>query len=885
MKISHLASFGIPEVIVNCWREKLGSSLLPVQEKAVKEANILEGASLMISAPTSSGKTFCGELAAAATIFKRKKAIFLVPLKSIAEEKYFDFTARYSALGIKVVISTRDRKEFDLDLERGDFHLAILVYEKFNQLLIKNIDLLSSVDLILIDEVQIIGDRSRGASLELALLKVLVSDYSPQIVALSAVLKEPEKLANWLGCELLEDHYRPVELRQGVLTAKRFRYRTFNSQSEGQESLSDVAADEPEELLLVNIEHLVAKGEQLLVFLKSKRSCEQLAATLAERNFWPTAAATSDRLQVEVVSSLGEKLLAMLQSGVAFHHADLSYQQRKTLEDGFRQGEIKALISTTTLAMGVNLPAQTVFIDCYKYQVGEYSGKPMVVPLAWSEYEGMSGRAGRLGSNGEFGRSILIATSTLEEETIWDMYVNGTPDSIESQLGSRLSVDVVLDLVASRTATQSDQLTGLLTRSLYARQKGGFDEEEIAQALCRLEKMKLVFRRENNLEPSPLGGLISLRGIGVDSGMAIVAQLKRFGGVDKLSWLYTALSLPDSGATQIFVNHAEDSVGVYRQQLSRYVHDNGEVSPQLQRLTDEDYLVTDDQKNRLKAALLLLDWTGRLPTVEIESRYHVNIGAILQVAETTAWLLEGAAAIAQLLNSSAALVGFLRRLSIAVGCGYDPQGTRLGFKAEQRDLALALQQKGIVAANQLTDENRAAIAGVVGTERADLLIKKFSKTNNKKQAEAKEASKMPQLKLWGCERGNRVVINYNNTEIDITPKSFNYLFKLTAARLLSIDGWLSKEEIEPGFNQAKNIYRIKQELKRYATGLERCIENNKAGRYRINLQPAQIRIDYESMDSFADRELAELARRLQEKRVVERDFPVVEVEKALADGR
>ena len=153
MKISHLASFGIPEVIVNCWREKLGSSLLPVQEKAVKEANILEGASLMISAPTSSGKTFCGELAAAATIFKRKKAIFLVPLKSIAEEKYFDFTARYSALGIKVVISTRDRKEFDLDLERGDFHLAILVYEKFNQLLIKNIDLLSSVDLILIDEV------------------------------------------------------------------------------------------------------------------------------------------------------------------------------------------------------------------------------------------------------------------------------------------------------------------------------------------------------------------------------------------------------------------------------------------------------------------------------------------------------------------------------------------------------------------------------------------------------------------------------------------------------------------------------------------------------------------------------------------------------------
>ena len=96
---------------------------------------------------------------------------------------------------------------------------------------------------------------------------------------------------------------------------------------------------------------------------------------------------------------------------------------------------------------------------------------------------------------------------------------------------------------------------------------------------------------------------------------------------------------------------------------------------------------------------------------------------------------------------------------------------------------------------------------------------------------------MSQLRLRGLMRGDRVYFNFKNTEIDITPKSYNYLYKLTVARFLKPEGWLSKDEIEPGFNQAKNIYRVKQELKRFATGLEQRIENNGSGFYRINLSP------------------------------------------------
>lgn len=121
---------------------------------------------------------------------------------------------------------------------------------------------------------------------------------------------------------------------------------------------------------------------------------------------------------------------------------------------------------------------------------------------------------------------------------------------------------------------------------------------------------------------------------------------------------------------------------------------------------------------------------------------------------------------------------------------------------------------------------------------------------------------MPLLKLRGLLKGERVRICFNEAEIDLTPKSFNYLYKLGAARFLKPEGWMSKEEIEPGFNQAKNIYRVKQELKRFATGLENMIENNKSGFYRLNLKPEQIKIDVESMEAYSDFELAELTKRL-----------------------
>jgi helicase len=124
---------------------------------------------MVIQAPTSSGKTFIGEMAAVRAALNRKKAVYLVPLKALAEEKYRDFTEKYGSYGIRVIVSSRDFREFDADLEKGDFSIAIVVYEKMAQLFARRPERFEEVTLVIVDELEMLADEKRGQTLELLL--------------------------------------------------------------------------------------------------------------------------------------------------------------------------------------------------------------------------------------------------------------------------------------------------------------------------------------------------------------------------------------------------------------------------------------------------------------------------------------------------------------------------------------------------------------------------------------------------------------------------------------------------------------------------------------------------------------------------------------------
>ena len=195
MRVFELGRYNIPDEIIDSWIEQIGQNLLPVQERAIKRYRVLDGNSLIISSPTTSGKTFVGEIAALKGVMEKKKVIYLVSLKSLAGEKYLDFRRKYEQFGIRTVVSSSDHREYDQVIEDGDFGIAIIVYEKMSQLMVKNPFLLKNTALVIIDEFQEIGDPHRGPGLEITLTKISTSSYRSQILGLSPVLGNTETLA------------------------------------------------------------------------------------------------------------------------------------------------------------------------------------------------------------------------------------------------------------------------------------------------------------------------------------------------------------------------------------------------------------------------------------------------------------------------------------------------------------------------------------------------------------------------------------------------------------------------------------------------------------------------------------------------------------------
>ena len=193
--------------------EKEITKLRPAQEKAVKKG-LLEGKNLLVCTPTASGKTLIAELAALKSIIEIKgKAVYIVPLKALASEKYRDFKRRYSNIA-KIALSIGDIDSSDQYL--AEYDLLIVTAEKMDSLLRHNATWVSDIKTVIVDEIHLLNDTERGPTLEilLTILKQLLKNA--QLIGLSATIGNAEELAEWLSADLIVDEWRPVKLHKGI---------------------------------------------------------------------------------------------------------------------------------------------------------------------------------------------------------------------------------------------------------------------------------------------------------------------------------------------------------------------------------------------------------------------------------------------------------------------------------------------------------------------------------------------------------------------------------------------------------------------------------------------------------------------------------------------
>lgn len=194
--------------------DRLGiKTLRPAQQKAIDQG-VFEDENILVCTPTASGKTLVGEMAVYHSVLsERKKGIYVVPLRALASEKYKEFKKRYPKLKIALASGDIDSKDEYL----SDFDVIITTSEKLDSLLRHHVSWLSRVSVLVVDEIHLLNDPSRGPTLEVLITILRGQLPSLQIIGLSATIGNAKELASWLDAQLVEDNWRPVRLEKGVL--------------------------------------------------------------------------------------------------------------------------------------------------------------------------------------------------------------------------------------------------------------------------------------------------------------------------------------------------------------------------------------------------------------------------------------------------------------------------------------------------------------------------------------------------------------------------------------------------------------------------------------------------------------------------------------------
>lgn len=366
---------------------------------------LLADSSVLVCAPTSSGKTTIASFAQHLALSKRSKCFYTTPIKALSNQKFNDSIDEFGKDSVGLI--TGDKAV------NPEAELLVMTTEVLRNMIYAKSDLLKGLEYVILDEVHYLQDASRGAVWEEVIVHL---PKEIKLICLSATISNAHEVANWIkdvrgSCKAVQHNVRPVPLNKFFMFCSRSKPKKLvnidsaSSIGKVNKLLSKISHTVRPPRLYEIIDYLI-EDEKLpaIFFIFSRQKCNEAAYSIWQeyKNLvTPAEQAQLQKLADDAIEKLTNDDLSALEldywydsfiHGVTPHHAGLIPQVRVAVENAILNGLIKIVFATETLSLGLNMPTKTVVITKFTKYNGFGHNK-----LSSSEVAQLSGRAGRRG--------------------------------------------------------------------------------------------------------------------------------------------------------------------------------------------------------------------------------------------------------------------------------------------------------------------------------------------------------------------------------------------------------------------------------------------------------------------------------------------------------